>query len=35
MHDIKSIRENPDAFTRALKRRPAIENPERQLTSAR
>jgi seryl-tRNA synthetase len=28
MHDIKIIRENPDAFTRALKRRPAIENPE-------
>ncbi|MBN8543269.1 MAG: serine--tRNA ligase [Alphaproteobacteria bacterium] len=28
MHDIKFIRENPDAFTRALKRRPAIENPE-------
>lgn len=28
MHDIKFIRDNPDAFTRALKRRPAIEDPE-------
>lgn len=29
MHDIKQIRENPDAFTRALKRRPAIAEPEK------